>query len=851
MKKLLLLALCLLPFAFAQAQTNVIYADVANYGLTPQTRINVTWTLLSPNPRTYNGILIRQDPFSKATGTNGQARWTNIIWGDYRVDVSGQVGTRYNVRVGTNTIGTVSLASLVQNPGILPPDTATNYYTMLQVDSLLSGVGIGAPRTNWSVVNVTNAGTAAYSNASAFYLSSNPSNFASTNYVNTATNNVTTNLLAVISTASNAVWSAQNTLSNYNRLALTWTTNKFTAQDATNAVFQSGIDGKLNITNATAYSFSASPAGNSTDSIKVNPNFMGISIIGFPQSQNSWSITAAPSENFRIGAGGFFPTALTITAGGEVSAYSNITTSATISGGQFSGNGYNLTNLQASAIVGGFDSLRVTNEIVLGENSNDGYSVIKLTDNSIGFEIVNSSDSWRMRLTPGNGDFSVSGSINAGGGGSITAGIGGFIGDGSQLTGVVVPFASITSGDTILTNAIRTTASAGLTTITNHTLYVGTNIPASAFGSVDATNIVSGTIALARYGFTPATNGAAIVYSQLPYQGLITNANGVNLTNISPANITSNGTFIVNGVLATNSGLTSGAFLSETGTSRKYSNNGASITNVVAAFVSGTLTNSITGNAATATTLATSPTLTNVLVWGSSARSNNFGFDSSGLTMTNLVGITNTMFNSSTGLVFTAKGTNGSADFTLNTNGNFTTSAGNTYIGQMESSSWAGISTLNSKYLELNCNQAAGGGGIRFTIGNFINIGGFDGGNSSGTLPEFLFPNDGIGTFGIASRRIAGVYTVSLYSSNCFANISTATNGFAVTATNTYALAATGWTNVIGANARVLLAASTTAILYNTNGVALATIGPSGFVEFTMHPLERLVGTVISGTATP
>ncbi len=40
-----------------------------------------------------------------------------------------------------------------------------------------TGSGSGSGQTNWPVSSITNAGTAAYSNASAFYLNSNPSNY--------------------------------------------------------------------------------------------------------------------------------------------------------------------------------------------------------------------------------------------------------------------------------------------------------------------------------------------------------------------------------------------------------------------------------------------------------------------------------------------------------------------------------------------------------------------------------------------------------------------------------------------------------------------------------------------------
>ena len=450
-----------------------------------------------------------------------------------------------------------------------------------------------------------------------------------------------------------------------------------------------------------------------------------------------------------------------------------ITDGAHVRAGLFIGDGSQLTNIQAASIVGGFDGLTVTNAITMGASD---LRIKDANDNIVAefSAVLLDLDSYDTSLTAYNGTFrnhvtasyvTVTGDITAST----------FTGDGSHLTGIN-----------------------------------------SAFGSVDASNIVSGTIAAARYGFTPATNGA----------------------NILPSQIASNGTYIVNGVLATNSGVTTGAFLTETGSSRKYSNNGSGITNVVAAYVSGTLTNSttgnaatatlasfvsgtlsnsITGNAATATTLATSPTVTNLSVWGSAARSNGFAFDSSGLTMTNLVGITNTMFNSSTGLVFTASGTNGSGSFKISTNGGIYTTGTLT----------AGASALGAITTSGSLLQSSGN--LIPAVGVVLNY--F---NQDTTLTRYA-----AGTCLITTNaRAPGIIT--------------AVNGFGVEATNTVALAATGWTNTLGANARVFITASTTAALSSTNGTAIVTIGAvATFTQFDMHPNERLVGTGITGTATP
>lgn len=141
---ILLAALLLCAFALSSpAQTNTILVNVGDYGLNPQ-RTTVTWTLLAPNPRTINGVLIAQQPIGKPTGADGKAYFTNIIWGKYRLDIVGTPGTSFTANVGTNTLGLVNAATLVTNTAALPPNPGSNYYTMAQVDALLSGIGGGA-----------------------------------------------------------------------------------------------------------------------------------------------------------------------------------------------------------------------------------------------------------------------------------------------------------------------------------------------------------------------------------------------------------------------------------------------------------------------------------------------------------------------------------------------------------------------------------------------------------------------------------------------------------------------------------------------------------------------------------
>jgi hypothetical protein len=120
------------------AQTNIINVPVADYTGTGQTNFTVTFTLLSPNPRTVNGILITQKPMARSSGTATNVTFTNVIWGKYRCEVSDTTVTPYTFYVGTNTLGSVQIASLITNAAALPPNPATNYYTQAQTDALLA-----------------------------------------------------------------------------------------------------------------------------------------------------------------------------------------------------------------------------------------------------------------------------------------------------------------------------------------------------------------------------------------------------------------------------------------------------------------------------------------------------------------------------------------------------------------------------------------------------------------------------------------------------------------------------------------------------------------------------------------
>ena len=134
-----LLLLAFLILNCPAAQTNTLYFPIADIGQAGKTNVRVTLTLLKPSPRIYNGLGIRQDPVWTNTLADATAYFTNILWGNYRVDVAG-VGTSFPIFVGTNTLGLVNGWTCYTNAAAVPPDDSTLYYTKAQVDALLAGI---------------------------------------------------------------------------------------------------------------------------------------------------------------------------------------------------------------------------------------------------------------------------------------------------------------------------------------------------------------------------------------------------------------------------------------------------------------------------------------------------------------------------------------------------------------------------------------------------------------------------------------------------------------------------------------------------------------------------------------
>lgn len=163
MKKLFILLPLLWASVCAATQTNYIFGYVGDYSLVGQKKIQITATLLSPNPRYIGNVLVRQEPQSVYSDTNGLFGLTNYPWGFYRLDIFGAVGTTFKFNVWTNTLGSTPIGTLITNNAALPPNPGTNYYTQAQEDAWRANI-MGSSNTNivWGTQTNSTAGRAAW-----------------------------------------------------------------------------------------------------------------------------------------------------------------------------------------------------------------------------------------------------------------------------------------------------------------------------------------------------------------------------------------------------------------------------------------------------------------------------------------------------------------------------------------------------------------------------------------------------------------------------------------------------------------------------------------------------------------
>ena len=151
-----LLTILVVTQSRSQVLTNVIYGNIGNYGLSPQTNVTVTLTLISPNPRTVNNIAVMQDPQPTVTDTSGNFSFTNIQWGKYTYSLSG-AGTTFSLQIFTNDNGSIPIASRTTTASFTYPNLNTNSYSIAQVNAMILNSTLGSVVAGTNVVIYTNS----------------------------------------------------------------------------------------------------------------------------------------------------------------------------------------------------------------------------------------------------------------------------------------------------------------------------------------------------------------------------------------------------------------------------------------------------------------------------------------------------------------------------------------------------------------------------------------------------------------------------------------------------------------------------------------------------------------------
>jgi len=130
-----------------------IVVSTRDFGQGILANTNVTMIPVGPLRRTYGTNLIVLSSKTQRTDTNGVTTFTNTLWGTYDIQVPGTAPTKWRLNFSnTNLVSPISAATLVIDPQTLPPNPATNYYTMSQVDALLAevvGTGSATNLTPW------------------------------------------------------------------------------------------------------------------------------------------------------------------------------------------------------------------------------------------------------------------------------------------------------------------------------------------------------------------------------------------------------------------------------------------------------------------------------------------------------------------------------------------------------------------------------------------------------------------------------------------------------------------------------------------------------------------------------
>lgn len=145
-----ILVILLLAVIYCHAQTNVIWGYLGDYTLNPLPG-NVQITLVDPNPRNINGILVSPLYPPINFGTNGTFSVTNLPFGTYRTLFDS--GLTFPFYVLTNTFGSNNIANLGTFASVTPPPYIILNSSATVFITLTNGPGITFTNISTNIIN--------------------------------------------------------------------------------------------------------------------------------------------------------------------------------------------------------------------------------------------------------------------------------------------------------------------------------------------------------------------------------------------------------------------------------------------------------------------------------------------------------------------------------------------------------------------------------------------------------------------------------------------------------------------------------------------------------------------------
>jgi hypothetical protein len=351
---LLVLASCLV----CRAQANVLSGRSTNFGLQPNTNVQMVLEIIYPVNRTWNGNLVSDDPILAQESTSGYFSFTNILWGRYKLYANDGSGTAWTVTVPAGLSNTVPIASLIGS-GKLPIDPATNYYTMSQIDSKLAvysssiiSAGTGLTSTNVGGTNVLAVDSSVVTDATGVITLKNTGTI----------DGHSTNYTTIIGPDQWGTKLRLGTTANPNQVALENANGIFLLDENGDASVNGVSFASNGITSFASGKASISAAGNYIGNVGAGTNDHGVSVnqmISGTGATNSFQPTNAALSLLAANNG----SALTgvQAANGVTAQDSNILSASVTNGGNatlgtvsatsFSGNGAGVTNQNAANLI--------------------------------------------------------------------------------------------------------------------------------------------------------------------------------------------------------------------------------------------------------------------------------------------------------------------------------------------------------------------------------------------------------------------------------------------------------------------------------------------------------------------